>query len=273
MNENKKIMSERFCKLDDSMSLEKLIRTQNEKIPVCGKVILWNSQAKLFKVDLGNGFFGNLPLELSTVYQTTFDDGRLTPAVRSIIGHTIIATVLCVDTSEETPKITLSRRENMLEAFDFLSKSIDKDIECCVTSISTSGVYVDCGNGISGFIHYTGLCTSRVMHFSEIVTVGNKITAKVISVDDTKFHVSLNYKDQFENLAFVLSPDDFIEAIILRPLNDSGYFVYLNPNTSAVVDVSKDIPCNYGDKVVARVKGRRAEHPEQLRLTFVSFIE
>lgn len=272
MNGNKKIMPEMFCKLDDSMSLEKLIRAQSEQIPVYGKVVLWDSQAKLFKVDLGNGFFANLPIELSTVYQTVLDNGRLSAAIRSIIGHTIIATVLCVETSEENPRITLSRRRNMLEAFDFLSKSIGKNIECCVTSISTFGVYVDCGNGISGFIHFTELCISRVSHFSEIVNVGDKITAKILSVDCDKFHISLNYKDQFENLSLILNPEDLLETTILKRLNADGYFAYLNPNTSAVVDIPEDVSCNYGDKIVAKVKGRRSEHPEQLRLTFVSFI-
>ena len=71
----------------------------------------------------------------------------------------------------------------------------------------------------------------------------------------------------------MLNRDDLTEATILKPINSSGYFVYLNPNTSAVVDVPPNLPCKYGDRIVARVKGPRNNHPDDLRLTFVSFIE
>jgi len=273
MNENKKVMPERFYSLDNNMSIDKIIQAQDTGDPLIGKVVLWNSKSKCLEVDLGNGYRGYIPAEYASVYPVLLPDGKVTASLRAIIGKIIVVTVVGVVPNGDILKVVLSRKDNMLKAFDIISNSIGKKIECCVSSFSSFGVFVDVGNGISGLIHYEDLCTSRVEHFSDIgLKVGDKITAKVIRVDNN-FHVNLNYKDQFENLAYVLVRDDLIEATILKPINSSGYFAYLNPNTSAVVDVPENIPCSYGDKVLARVKGPRTNHPEDLRLTFVSFIE
>jgi len=273
MNENKKLMPERFYSLDTNMSIDKIIQAYKLRKPLIGKVILWNSSSKCLEVDLGNGYTGCIPAEYASVYPVLSPDGKITAAVRSIIGKTIIASVVDIVPNGNMIKVILSRKDKMLEAFEFISKSVGEEIDCCVSSFSSYGIFVDVGNGINGLIHYQCLCTSRVKHFSDIgLKIGDKITAKIISCDD-KFHVSLNYKDLFDNLSYILNRDDLIGAIILSPLNDSGYFAYLNPNTSAVVDVPPNVLCNYGDKIIARVKGPRNNHPEDLRLTFVSFIE
>jgi len=273
MNENKKVMPERLYSLDENMSLEKIIWAHENKIPVVGKILLWNSAAKQFKVSLGNALYGFLPIKDASIYNSVLPTGQLSASIRSVIGKPVILTVKSVDVSGNHPKITVSRKELMLNAFNIISDSLGKNVECCVSSFSSFGIFVDVGNGISGLIRYQDLCVSRIESFSDIgLKVGDTITAQVISVDND-FHVSLNYKDQFENLANVLNRDDLIEATILAPINSSGYFAYLNPNSSAVVDIPEDIPCKYGDKILARVKGQQRSNPNNLRLTFVSFIE
>ena len=271
MNENKKIMPERFCTLDNNMSLEKLIRARDAKETVVGKVVLWNSVSKHLDVDLGNGLYGILPIADASIYPSLLPNERIAPSIYATIGKPVIVTVKSVNTTGENPIIILSRKENMLNAFNTISESIGKDFECCVTSFASFGVFVEVANGVTGLIVYKDLCTSRIKSPTDIgINLGDKITAKLLSVDDN-FRINLNYKDQFENLAYTLSTDNLIEATILEPINDLGYFCYLTPNTYAVVDVSPTISCKYGDKVIARVKPCRPNKPDKLRLSFVSF--
>lgn len=271
MSENKKSMPERFYALDNDMSLDKIIQAQNSGEPLIGKVVLWNSRTKCLEVDLGNDYSGCIPAEFVSIYPVFNSTGDVAASVRSTIGKNVIVTVLRVAYEDEKLNIILSRKETMYESFNSISNSIGKQIRCCVTNISSFGIFVDVGNGISGLIHYTNLCISRVDKFSDIgIKIGDEITATVVAVDEN-FHVTLNYKDQFENLAFSLNPGDLIEATILEPLNKKGYFAYLNPNTAAVIDVPEHLSFNYGDKVVAIVKGTRTNHPDQLKLSFVSF--
>lgn len=272
--EIKKNRLEALAVIDKNMSLDKLIQAVDDEEPIAGVVNLWDSEKKEFEVDLGNGFIGYLPLHSSTVYPFFTEDEILTPSLRMIIGKTIIVNVRYVEIVNENPLITLSRKELMNETFCELSNSVGETIECCVKSFSSFGVFVDAGNGISGLIHYKDLSLPRIYDYTELgFNIGDKITAKLISVDKPKYHVSLSYKDQFENLALKLNRNDLVKAVILDPINENGFFAYLNPNTPAVIDFPPDSLCNYGDKVVAKVKGCRANHPEELKLTFVSFID
>lgn len=273
MNEIKKTMLERLYSLDETMSIEKIIGAKDNQTTIIGKILLWNSVTKEFKVYLGNGLYGFLPVMSASIYNPLLPNGQLSASIRSVIGKPITLTVKDIESSAKGYKIILSRKELMLESFDFVSNCIGKQIECYISSFSSFGIFVVVGNGLNGLIHYEDLCTSRIQHFSDIgLNVGDMITAKVIGVNNN-FQISLNYKDQFENLAHILNRDDLIEAKLLSPINSSGYFAYLNPNSSAVVDIPEEIPCKYGDKVVARVKGQQRSNPNNLRLTFVSFIE
>jgi len=195
MNENKKVMPERFYSLDDNMSIDKIIQAQDTGECLVGKVLLYNSVSKAMEVDLGNGYIGFLPIEYASIYPVILPNGNLASATRKIIGKTILVNVIDIINNIDSPKAILSRKGTMLKAFDFISNSIGKEIECCITSFESYGVYVDVGNGIDGMIHFKELCIPRVNHFSDIgINIGDKITAKIISVDN-KFHVSLSYKD------------------------------------------------------------------------------
>lgn len=271
---NKNVRFEQLTSIDNTISIEKLVQSSSTHEPVIGKVILYDPTHERFEVNLGNGLSGILPLVDSTVYPLLLPNGELSKSLQYIIGKKIIVTVKSVTFKPKgNPTIVLSRKDSMLDSFNTISNLTGNVIECCITAFSTFGIFVDVGNGICGLIHHKNLCLPRIYDFKSLgINIGDTITAKVISVDDN-FHVALNYKDQFENLAFALKQNDLIEAQILTPINKFGYFVYLNPATPAVVDVPEDIPCSFGDKVLVKVKGTRKKHPECLKLEFVSFID
>ena len=274
MNECKKIMPERLYPLDPNMSLEKILQAKELGTPLVGKAILWNSQANCLEINLGNNFYGFIPEDRVSVYPVFAPDDpqKLSASIRSLIGNPVLVNVVEVDDSDGSMAITLSRKENMLHAFDAITNLVGKSIECCVTSIKNFGIYVDVGNGINGLIHHSELSLSRFNHFSEMgIRVGDKIIVKVLSVNNN-FHVALNYRDQFKNLTFTLNPGDLIEAIVLESVNQEGNFAYLNPNTPAIVDIPPRVHCYYGEKIVARVKGPSKKRPDSIKLSFVSFV-
>jgi ribosomal protein S1 len=273
MKENKKIMPERFCTLDTNMSLEKLIMAQENKIPVVGRVLLWNSQEKNLKVDLGNDIYGFLPIDLASIYPSSLDNGDLTSSIRAIIGKPILTIIEQVSFNGEGTMIKLNRKILMLDAFNFVSNSIGKTVECCVTGIVAFGVFVDVGNGLSGLIHHKDLCIPRLKDFRELgFDVGDKITAKIIDVNDN-FQISLNYKDQFENMALTTNRNDLVIATILKQHNNDGFFGCTNPNTPVLIDIPSDVNCYYGDKILARAKAPKKKHPDKLNLVFHSFVK
>ena len=62
-----------------------------------------------------------------------------------------------------------------------------------VKNITDYGAFVDLG-GIDGLLHITDLAWRRVRHPSEVLTVGQEITAKVLKYDQEKNRVSLGVK-------------------------------------------------------------------------------
>ncbi|MDO5530589.1 30S ribosomal protein S1 [Sutterella sp.] len=67
-----------------------------------------------------------------------------------------------------------------------------------VKNITDYGAFVDLG-GIDGLLHITDLAWRRVRHPSEVVTVGQEITAKVLKFDKEKVRVSLGLKQLGED--------------------------------------------------------------------------
>src|SRR3979490_3410449 len=62
-----------------------------------------------------------------------------------------------------------------------------------VKNITDYGAFVDLG-GIDGLLHITDLAWRRVRHPSELISVGQEITAKVLKFDQEKNRVSLGVK-------------------------------------------------------------------------------
>ena len=67
-----------------------------------------------------------------------------------------------------------------------------------VKNITDYGAFVDLG-GIDGLLHITDLAWRRVKHPSEVLTVGDEVTAKVLKFDQEKNRVSLGMKQLGED--------------------------------------------------------------------------
>jgi len=67
-----------------------------------------------------------------------------------------------------------------------------------VKNITDYGAFVDLG-GIDGLLHITDLAWRRVKHPSEVLSVGDEVTAKVLKFDQEKNRVSLGLKQLGED--------------------------------------------------------------------------
>ena len=67
-----------------------------------------------------------------------------------------------------------------------------------VKNITDYGAFVDLG-GIDGLLHITDLAWRRVKHPSEVLAVGDEVTAKVLKFDQEKNRVSLGMKQLGED--------------------------------------------------------------------------
>ncbi len=110
-----------------------------------------------------------------------------------------------------------------------------------VKNITDYGAFIDLG-GIDGLLHITDLAWRRVRHPSEMLTVGQEITAKVLKYDQEKNRVSLGVKQLGDDPWTGLSrryPQGTRLFGKVTNLTDSGAFVEVEQGIEGLVHVSE----------------------------------
>ena len=110
-----------------------------------------------------------------------------------------------------------------------------------VKNITDYGAFVDLG-GIDGLLHITDLAWRRVKHPSEVIEVGQEITAKILRFDQEKNRVSLGVKQLGEDPWVGLSrryPANTRLFGKVTNLTDYGAFVEVEQGIEGLVHVSE----------------------------------
>ncbi len=110
-----------------------------------------------------------------------------------------------------------------------------------VKNITDYGAFVDLG-GIDGLLHITDLAWRRVKHPSEVLAVGDEVTAKVLKFDQEKNRVSLGLKQLGEDPWVGLSrryPQGTRLFGKVTNITDYGAFVEIESGIEGLVHVSE----------------------------------
>ena len=110
-----------------------------------------------------------------------------------------------------------------------------------VKNITEYGAFVDLG-GIDGLLHITDMAWRRVRHPSEVVQVGQELTAKVLKFDAEKNRVSLGLKQMGDDPWVGVSrryPQSTRLFGKITNIADYGAFVEIEPGIEGLVHVSE----------------------------------
>ncbi len=116
-----------------------------------------------------------------------------------------------------------------------------KVVEGIIKNITEYGVFVDLG-GVDGLLHITDISWGRVKHPSELFSVGDKITVKVLNLDLEKERVSLGKKQLTEDPWLTASEKYPVGSRIIGrvvSLTDYGAFVELEEGIEGLIHVSE----------------------------------
>ncbi len=138
-------------------------------------------------------------------------------------------------------RIILEEERDSKRAATLATIEDGKVIEGIVKNITEYGVFVDLG-GVDGLLHITDISWGRVKHPSELFSVGDKITVKILSLDIERERVSLGMKQ--------LAEDPWLSATEKYPigsrvngkvvsLTDYGAFVELEEGIEGLIHVSE----------------------------------
>lgn len=161
---------------------------------------------------------------------------------------------------EEGKKIVLSRRALLEQEKQAMVEKLKErlavgmDVTAEVKSIQKFGVFVDLG-GIDGLIPVSEISWDRSVNAGDVLSIGQNITAKIISLDWEKNRLTLSLKamqpDPWATAAEKYPVDSRVSGPIVR-ISPFGAFVRLEPGIEGLVHIS-----NLG-------AGRRINHPREV---------
>ncbi len=162
-----------------------------------------------------------------------------------LTGQEIEAIVIKMD--EVRNNIVISRKAVLQEANsadrEALLEGLEegKEIEGIVKNLADYGAFVDLG-GVDGLLHIADISWQRVNHPSEKLTIGDKITVKVLNYDKEKMRVSLGLKQltasPWDNISDRLTIGKKVPGTVSN-LTDYGAFVRIEEGVEGLVHVSE----------------------------------
>jgi small subunit ribosomal protein S1 len=137
-------------------------------------------------------------------------------------------------------KVLETEREKMRE--EILEELEEGQIrEGIVKNITDYGAFIDLG-GVDGLLHITDISWGRVVHPSEYLSLGQKVSVKVIGIDEERKRVSLGLK-QLSSPPWESVPDKYpLGKQVLGKvvsITDYGVFVELEKGVEGLIHISE----------------------------------
>lgn len=162
-----------------------------------------------------------------------------------IIGQEIPMKIL--ETDRKRNKLILSQRQAIAEQRAKILEKVINDltegevVEGEVVRIADFGAFIDI-KGIDGLLPISEMSWQRVRHPSDLLTIGQKITLKVLKIDKELNRISLSLK-RMEEDPWVKIEGQFQEGEIIQgtvnKITQFGAFVDIFPGVEALLPVSE----------------------------------
>jgi small subunit ribosomal protein S1 len=174
------------------------------------------------------------------------------------VGQTYAFRVL--EFAEDGANVILSRRALLEEEQQArlaelkAGLAVDQEIPVRVKSLQKFGVFVDLG-GIDGLIPMSELAWGGIDDPTAVLSLGQEVTVKVISVDWDRNRITLSLKALQEDPWIKAAERYPLETMVRGPvvrLTPFGAFVNLEPGVDGLIHVSK------------LGAGRRVKHPQDV---------
>jgi small subunit ribosomal protein S1 len=165
--------------------------------------------------------------------------------MEKLVGQTVAVRITKLDTEDED--VVVDRRAIVEEqaAANLQTRLAELGegsvVSGTVRSLMAYGAFVDLG-GVDGLLHISDIAWSRVNDPADVLTVGQELKLKVLSVDAETKRISLGLKqlqaEPWEAAATKYETGQRITGTVTR-LTDFGAFVELEPGIEGLIHVSE----------------------------------
>lgn len=152
-----------------------------------------------------------------------------------------------IELEEEKNRLILSHRAVVEEEMKkkkeelFDSLEVGQILEGTVERITDFGAFVDIG-GVDGLVHISQMSHEHIEKASDVVSVGDQVKVKVLSVDKEKQKISLSIKatqpGPWKNIGEKAPKNSILKGIVKRIVS-YGAFVEVFPGVEGLVHISQ----------------------------------
>lgn len=167
------------------------------------------------------------------------DKDEILQKLNALVGKPLRVRIL--DVSRKDNKLIFSEKEAVKDDMQnrFAELKVGDVVEGTVTGVIDYGAFVNV-DGIEGLIHISEISWERVDNPRNYVKVGDRLKAKIISINKDRLSLSLKQMTEDPWLAEIkaFKKGDIVEGKITR-ITPFGAFVQLSPSVEALVHVSE----------------------------------
>ncbi len=231
---------------------EKLLAS---KAAFSSSIIGYNKGGLIVPLGVLRGFVPASQISLSRRAEVSGD----TPEQRwgKMIGQTIEVCVIEVD--RDRRRLILSERAASSETRETLKEKVIDELQegdirvGRVTSLADFGAFVNI-SGADGLVHLSEISWDRISNPGEVLSVGQEVKVKVISIDREKKRIGLSIRqllsDPWAERTKKYQVGQLVEATITR-LTKFGAFARLEEDMEGLIHISE-------------ISEKRIEHPKEV---------
>ncbi|MGN1350099.1 MAG: bifunctional 4-hydroxy-3-methylbut-2-enyl diphosphate reductase/30S ribosomal protein S1 [Anaerovoracaceae bacterium] len=161
------------------------------------------------------------------------------------IGKNLTVKVTRVDQKRNkavfSHKAVLTEEKNKRVAEIWAGLNVGDSIEGTVMRFTDYGAFVDIG-GIDGLLHISEISWGKLKHPQEALEIGQKITVKILSMNEEKGKISLGLKQNTPEPWSVINEKYTVGQVVtgkVVQIKEYGAFVELEPGLDGLVHISE----------------------------------
>jgi small subunit ribosomal protein S1 len=160
------------------------------------------------------------------------------------VGDEIEAVVLQIN--KERQEISLGIKQTQDNPWEYVDDKypIDKEIKGIIRNLTNYGAFVEIEDGIDGLLHVSDLSwVKKITHPNEVISKGQEVTCKVLSVDKKNHRIALGLKQLEEDpwekqIPQKFKPGQLVKGTVSKVTN-FGVFVALEDDLEGLLHVSE----------------------------------
>lgn len=242
-----------------------LLEKKDSRDPVITKIIDANKGGLMLEV---NGVTGFMPVsQLTSEHYPRVEDGdknKILEILKTYIGTEMSVCILDADQEEEKLIVSEKEANRDKEKTAISELKVGDIIEGEASGVVDFGAFIKFfppsksgeaneEDKLEGLVHISQLDWQLIEDPRKIIKVGDKVRAKIISIDDTRISLSVRElkKDPWANVTENFNVGDVVAGKVHR-INHFGAFVYLNSDIHGLAHVSgfNDYPRKGIDEIV-----------------------